>query len=388
MIHYIKNNILSMIKHEKWFSFILILTQCISVMVAFFASGMIYNFTIKEKAMEGTMLMISFEKDSEILGDISAEEIKKTYKDIYKLLNRKIDYADYCFSYAGKYGEDNMIIARVCYDVKKDKNKWSDSYGDFENRIGSSGRMYTTEEQDRGEKVAIAFGDFLNKEITDGVELWNNKYEIVGPMEIHSVLELSEDCYRTYIMPLMSVDDSTYLKSVEIQLNMAINEQEYKKLESLMEKLYGDRMVLPKFSGVTDIENIRANRTLIVAGAVVLVCVAINYCILYRVILEKRRKTMAVFRICGCTKWKGMLMYETELLGSAMVVYVIFACIYNRFVMPHFNGILEYMPDFYTKKNYLIIGAMYFVILLITYTILVVGMIRKTPLTLSKEGEL
>ena len=83
-----------------------------------------------------------------------------------------------------------------------------------------------------------------------------------------------------------------------------------------------------------------------------------------------------------------MLMYETELLGSAMVVYVIFACIYNRFVMPHFNGILEYMPDFYTKKNYLIIGAMYFVILLITYTILVVGMIRKTPLTLSKEGEL
>ena len=129
MIHYIKNNILSMIKHEKWFSFILILTQCISVMVAFFASGMIYNFTIKEKAMEGTMLMISFEKDSEILGDISAEEIKKTYKDIYKLLNRKIDYADYCFSYTGKYGEEPPLSEDLQAEMWELAGKFLDSHG-------------------------------------------------------------------------------------------------------------------------------------------------------------------------------------------------------------------------------------------------------------------
>ena len=58
MHHYIRVNIWNMIKHEKWFTFTIIMTQAISVLVALFASGMIYNFTIKEKAMEGTMLVI------------------------------------------------------------------------------------------------------------------------------------------------------------------------------------------------------------------------------------------------------------------------------------------------------------------------------------------
>ena len=81
-------------------------------------------------------------------------------------------------------------------------------------------------------------------------------------------------------------------------------------------------------------------------------------------------------------------MYEIELLGVALIVFVLFTSLYHRYAIKYFDGILEYMPDFYTKTTYLIMGAIYFGILIIMYTILVVGMVRKTPTTLSKEGAL
>ena len=186
----------------------------------------------------------------------------------------------------------------------------------------------------------------------------------------------------------MAVPDEVELRGIWLFLDRVLSEEDYKELGSYLDDRYGGRIQLPEFEGITDIENVRANRTLILAGIAVLICVAVNYCIMYKVILEKRKKTMAVYRICGCTKWKGMLMYEAELLGCAAVMYGVFVYIYHHFLMPYFAGTLEYMPDFYTPGAYGVIGVIYISILAVAYMILVLNIVRKTPLSLSKEGAL
>lgn len=253
-------------------------------------------------------------------------------------------------------------------------------------KIGLDDKVFSIKDYQNGEKVMVGDGDYTKDEINNGINICGEKYKIKGTMDLYFVEELNKENYRMHIMPLMSVPDELFLKLMDINLERALNEDEYDELSILFSEKFGDRIRLPEFQGVTDIENFKTNRTLVMAGVVVLICVCINYCILYRVILEKRKKTMAIYRICGCTKWKGMIMYEAELLGFAVIMYLIFVCIYNKFIMPCFTGILEYMLEFYTMKTYIILGGLYLLILTITYTILVVGIVKKTPLTLSKEG--
>lgn len=389
MLHYIRVNIWNMIKHEKWFTFTIIMTQAISVLVALFASGMIYNFTIKEKAMEGTMFVIYIdEDDGTIVGDIAAEEVKNEYVNIFNLMDKKMEEISYIFSVDDPICQNTRVLSRACYDVKNKTLTRNEIYNEFEKRMGGSGRMFTDEEQEEGANVVVIFGDYLKEEKENGVNIGETNYKVLGIVDPCFRIEMDETCSRDFLVPIKVVPDKLRLTSITLKTSSVINEREYARLAEYFENKYNGRIIMPKFEGVRDIENLRANRTFVIAGIGVLFCAVLNFCILYRVILEKRKKTMAVYRICGCSKRTGMMMYEIELLGVALIVFVLFTLLYHRYAMKYFDGILEYMPEFYTKTTYLIMGAIYFGILIIMYTILVVGMVRKTPTTLSKEGAL
>ena len=189
-------------------------------------------------------------------------------------------------------------------------------------------------------------------------------------------------------MPFLSLPDSSYIRHIVFNLNIPLNEKEHNELSELILTKLDSTAIIPEFEGVNDIENTKTNNTLIVAGILLIVFSAVNYCIMYRYILEKRKKTFAIYRICGCSRGKGVLMYIIELLGTSIILFGIMVPIYHYAILPKLKGMFEYITEFYSIEKYLMIGVIYFVSLLIAYMILIIGMVRKTPLTLSKEGEL
>lgn len=90
-------------------------------------------------------------------------------------------------------------------------------------------------------------------------------------------------------------------------------------------------------------------------------CVAaMNFALLYKYILMKRNRTMAVFQITGLTRSKAAAQY----LGECMILLLIFIPlsfgIFQKGLLPGLEKVYKGFEEFYTTDIYLKFGIGYF----------------------------
>ena len=110
-----------------------------------------------------------------------------------------------------------------------------------------------------------------------------------------------------------------------------------------------------------------------------------NYCIIYRYILEKRRKTFAITRICGGAKFKISAVYMGELLGISVLTLTMGILFFSKVLVYKFEYFFEYIQYYYSASVYLAIALVYLAILFVSYLILIRKFVRKTPVSLIRE---
>ena len=367
----IKRNIIYFVNKQKALLVLIIASQLVSIMTILFSYGIINHYNVKNEAVEGKLLEFDIEFNTETK-DASIDIFNKEYEKILEIVKKKLD-----FIYVNASCEGHLIGCHSGY--QNGKFTLCYPHKNLESNIVSGGRVFTEEELNNGDKVAIIQGKFDGENyLLDG-----ERYEIIGR---HKFYLDDEDI--NFLMPIKSLPRKGYMVFIAIRLNIPLNEKEHNELSELILTKLDSTAIIPEFEGVNDIENTKTNNTLIVAGILLIVFSAVNYCIMYRYILEKRKKTFAIYRICGCSRGKGVLMYIIELLGMSMILFGIMVPVYHYVILPKLKGMFEYITEFYCIEKYLMIGVFYFVSLLIAYMILIIGIVRKTPLMLSKEGEI
>ena len=373
MFYCIKKNMCKLFASQKLLILIVIFTQIVSIVAILFSYGIINHYNVKNEAVEGKLLKVDIQFDLE-QKNVKYHKLKDVYVELFNVVENK---EDYIYIMAGCDG--HLIDTTFKYENGKIQMR-GDNKG-LENSLVSGGRVFTDEEFSKGEKVLVLMGK--NKYADGKVSLGGEVYTIIGE---HTFFKDFND--ENYIMPFLSLPDNSYIRHIVFNLNIPLNEKEHNKLSELILTKLDSTAIIPEFEGVNDIENTKTNNTLIVAGILLIVFSAVNYCIMYRYILEKRKKTFAIYRICGCSRGKGVLMYIIELLGTSMIIFGVMVPVYHYVILPKLKGMFEYITEFYSIEKYLMIGVLYFVSLLIAYMILIIGIVRKTPLTLSKEGEI
>ena len=94
-----------------------------------------------------------------------------------------------------------------------------------------------------------------------------------------------------------------------------------------------------------------------ILGLVVIVSMAaaLNFCALYHYIITTRRRTLAIFRICGLTCRQCIRLYLGECTVLSVGTYLVTVCFFRYFLMPALAAKNNVFDFHYKPKVYLVL---------------------------------
>ena len=367
MVYLIKNIKQFMTKH-RFFFLLFVLCQVVSVIVLLFSYGIFQNFNIvkKEAIIMEQMVEITFDKN----GTEKLSEIKKAISNISKENLEQINRFFISTSEDGKY-----IKMHIQYD--NDGFIWEPEVAfNVEDNL-EYGRVFTESEYRNGDKVVIVS---KNLATSDTIEILGEEYEIIGVRDEEKVPDNSVNI--SYYAPIDNL--KTWL--VVLSYDKLPSRAHYLHVKDAFESVFGDRVTFPEFETADVEERYYYNTVMIISVVVALLC-AINFSVLYKYILTKRRKTLAIFRMSGCTARKARRLYITEIMLISVPLFALCTILYDRLMLPHLGKIFEYLVPAYSSVVYLTLFSIYTLIIYIVLNTMISNYISRTPVNLLKAGE-
>lgn len=378
MLHYLYKNLKNFVTGEKFLFIIIVSVQIISVISIFFSYGIIKHYNLKNEVTQGTMLEmdIQFPRDNDE-DIITTDLLVKNHNKIIETVKKKVS-----LEYVMASTEEYMIDAS--YDYSDGNIVEGESAKNTASLIPQGGRTFTKKELVDGSKVAIVCA--TSKKYDNDIMILNGeKYDVIA-----YALEVQEgkESIPFLMMPIMSLPQKAMTRHLILYFNSPIDINEYNALKEACLEAFGDKIDIPEFVALDDIEDTKTNNTIILSGIILILFAAVNYCMIYRYILEKRKRTLAIYRICGCTKSLAAFAYMIEMIGVSLLIFAILIPLYHYIFLPRIGKMFEYMSLYYNNLTYIKLLIAYMTGLTLSYAVLVIDIVRKTPLMLTKEGEI
>ena len=367
MLQQIRLNFKRLIRKERAMTLLFVVVQLLSVVTIFFSYGIINHFDTKTETSEGITTKYNFEVHNFDEGSayITANELKAFFDSIIPVLDNKIKAI---FSIGFTEDEASVIIS---FGYDNDEIALSPLLEDTVAPTMISGRLFTEEELQSDAYVAV-----VGSNLYDGQDFFNlggHEYKKIGVTEMDAYIDSIFVPYKA--MP----DNYNNIVYFSISLTKPLLETEYDAMVNLIQQYIGDKVPIPEFDGIRNTSFTRVYNDLIVVTAILIIVCAFNYCIIYRYILEKRKKAFAVSRICGCTRLKAVAMYMIELLAISLATLGIGIFIYLKFLLPKAVDYFEYIEYYHTFVDNIQIAIIYVVSLFVVYLTLVARFVSSTP---------
>lgn len=212
--------------------------------------------------------------------------------------------------------------------------------------------------------------------------------ELVKPLS-YQYKEDEIDISGTLFIPFTSLPDDTELALLSenspmlIEFRDPITKSQYNDISACLEAFTEGRAALPALE-FTEVSELYYYRTILLISAVIAVLAAVNMAILYKYILERRAKTIVIFRICGSSLMKMCGMYVCECMLIVMPLFVLTELFYHTVIMPKLSGVFEHIESAYSFRIYLYIFVIYSVISFAVMLIMIASTLRKHSLVEQK----
>ncbi len=356
------------LKNSKLF-IMFVCVQLVAVSVIFFSYGVANHYNTKIGEVEGTSLKYYMQISPELKEESCLTEQYYMFSDaVINILKNKIRG----MMTVGKCGN---ITYNAMMDIKDGKFVNSDYVNNNIASYVKEGEVISDEEQENGAKVVLVGSKI---DAGDYLDIMGEQYRVKGIMYF-KVYE------KEIFLPYNSIPKDARCSYVTIYLTKPINETEYNKIKTAMKMYLGELYEIDEFDGVNNEINNRVYRSVIIVTGLLMIVCAANYCIIYRYILERRRRAFAVMRICGCTRGRAMCMYMIEMMIISIVTLISSIVIFNRALYPKLVCTFEYMEYYFEKDTYWTISMAYMIVLICAYVILAARYVKNTPVKLIKE---
>lgn len=379
MLNFIKYNMKSLILQQRNLFILLVLVQVFSVIVITFSYGVVNNYNVKVDEAEGTSLMyetgvkLKDELEREGIDVVARFDLDKVYSffgEILPVIENKLDYF-FVLGILGD-GDGTLIFSSNGYSNRK----LTVSTQLKERTYIKSGENFNEKDMNSSEKIVLASKDLA--EGTEYVVLDGDRYAIKGVLG-------TEGMDGAVYVPYYAIPKKTEIKSLSLILKKPLLESEHNYIGEKLTKYFGNLIHIPEFDGVNNESNNKVYRDIMVITVLLIFVCALNYCIIYRYLLEKRRRVFAVTRMCGCSKYKAGIVYMTELLSISVITLLAGQIIYDKLILSEATAMFEYIGYFYGISTYIKLSLIYVAVLFAAYTMLVVKFVRKTPASLIRE---
>lgn len=183
----------------------------------------------------------------------------------------------------------------------------------------------------------------------------------------------------------LRVRNDTY--SFEINFKTDISRSQYDDIVNAVAVNMGDKAEVPEMD-ISPTTELFYYRTILIISVLISILASINFAVLYRYVLQKRIKTLTIFRICGCTKRKIIFIYLLECMIIGLPLFALTMLAFDKLALPALSGIFEYIGYAYSPLLYLAIFGIYAISSFIILLIMISVYISRRSITELKAGAL
>lgn len=313
--------------------------------------------------------------DDETKGSFTGFFIRYNFKDTYSFQADNKDNITITNSNGDLFEVGNFLMSRLEYDTS------AHQYGLYntltKNIKPTAGRYITKQEELQGKPVIFLPPNSDVSLIGRKVEFMDMQLEVVG---VDGSLGGSE-----YIVPFKLLPDDLTFDYVDFLTDKPISTETYRKIKEAFTSVYGDKVNFPEFETVDPAEQTFYASIMLISIALSVLS-AINLAILFRYIMHTRRKTLAIFRLSGCTRIKIRIMYLAEVAGISIIIFALCALLYQFIIMPKLTFAFPKIQEVYSLNTYLYLFAVFIIILLAAINIIFSLKVEKQPVDMLKKA--
>ena len=370
---YALKNLIALIKSEKFIFSVMLISIFVSAWVMVFSYGLYHNYSAKLTEESGK---------SRYVDPMVADGMTLTRGDFVRFLSevspQTLDAISnivvMCpFPVVDDFGNDGRLDMVSRFVIRNGTITPSTYIIELwnEKHILLSGRYISNEEEANGERVVMIDKTLLNSYGTlfkgeEAAVINGEEFKIIGT---HNTSE--------FIVPLLSIpEDMTLRENIYIDFEKPVTRRQYIELVNTAERILPGVLVFSE-QEFTDEQSVLIYKNMIAVAVLIAALTIINFAVLYCFILKKRTRTLAIMRICGCTKGKArriclgeccMICIPTFLLGMLTYIPLLHGVLGNMF---------EYIEEAYSPAVYALLFAVFVGVLLIVMGILLPRQIRR-----------
>ena len=330
---------------------------------------------VRSKELDNTAVPLPFE----IYATLKTTKYAKVERQIHKQIDRLTDLR------IRQNREFFNIAPSVALDIMRDI---ADLLDDAELYVYVDGKPVVSKSKDEDKKIEAESKEKQRKtqkppfkfhmiglNVGDTIVLGEETFDIIGKDDINDPGE--------YEIPFTAFPKNCVWIRLNFGLAQLPTRAQYETFRDLLLS-YGCK---PAEFYVSNNADLRQEYSMLVVSALLAILAGVNMYMIYRFIFKKRRKKLAVFLLCGCSKKRARMLFFTEILCNMLCVVIVATGLFRFVVFPQMLTWFKYVDRIYGIKEYgTIIGIFLFVVLLIGYA-LSFSITRKSILDF-KRGEL
>jgi hypothetical protein len=380
---YILLNIKNLFKKDKLIGIIIVLCVFLSSLILNFSYGLYQNYNIKRYEENAELSQIVIEIDS------NKGVYKKQFKEYIESLQEETlsDFSSIFIAGTLEECKDydyNTLDNRFVYT----NNKYSSPEILVNNLTAQKnitfGRYFSEQEEENGEKVAVVATDTDGSWNESSLDLKIDENHIRINGETYEVIGGSSS-FGTPTIPFLSVsDDFIYNDIVIIGLNKVLSRSQYNEMKENAEIYCSDSLTFPDLK-LPDTESLTIYRNIIFISLLMSLISIFNFVIIYRFIMEERKKQTAIFKIVGSNQKDIFLISFGECILLTVPVYIFSVLIYNFIIKKILSSWFEYMLKVYNLKIYLLLFLVYIISMSIIISFFISKNAKKKLLDMWRE---
>lgn len=337
---------------------LLIVSQLMGILLLLFIYGVItnYNIKIEEKNVRDKSIYVTFEET------VPASELKKLLPGMLSHMEERLTY---CFL---NIRNSEMDLEVTCIeDFYNGEFYICQEY--FPDERLAEGRYPTSMELTEGASVAFAYGERSNHpdaekcSIGDRYVVCGKEYEIVG------VVDGSYNIHRITI-PINSCTEDMKVSRLSFDYKKFPTVKDHELIVDTMRMNFGGNAVVSELD-LVELDSIISYNSVIVLAFMIGGIAAFDTILVYRYILKKRQRQMAIFSIEGATRLQRIMICVIEIILITVITTVIGWLIFEFGCKQLLIKAYKPSMEMYTLKSYLCLMLSYSGIIVLGTSVLI-----------------
>ena len=257
----------------------------------------------------------------------------------------EVEKEGYDFDFNFRYSDGQITCMEQIYTNLVRSHLWK------------GGSYFTNQQYQQGELVAIAgTPDSYVEELTDYPYNEKDGYVTAGGKRYRCIGK--QDAMNTPMIPFTTVEDDFVISWIIFGAKSVMKRSEYIEIYEAMHARFPD-VPIPEYP-VPSADDTMMYKSIMLISVLIAVLSALTYAVLYQYIMDRRKRTLDIFRVSGLTLKAAGRMYLGECMLILVICYGVAFGVFKLFVFPRLASVYCYMEDVFSNKIYIILGVLYF----------------------------